>query len=39
MEALLVLAVIAVVALVGAAAEHFGVDSRDDLMNSNLGVR
>ena len=40
MEALLILAVIAVVSLVGAAADLFGTDSRDQLDTSDkiLGV-
>ena len=41
MEALLFLGVIAVVALAGAAAGSFGVDSREEAtnLNNNLGVR
>jgi hypothetical protein len=41
MEALLILAVVAVVALVGAAAELVGADSRDqtEIASNTLGVR
>jgi hypothetical protein len=39
MEALLILALVAVVALVGAAAASFGVDSRDQITDNTLGVR
>ena len=40
MEALIVLVAFAVVALLGAAAEIFGVDSRDPKIDTNnLGVR
>jgi hypothetical protein len=41
MEALLILVVFAAVALFGAAAQNFGVDSRDqtDNFSNTLGVR
>jgi hypothetical protein len=41
MEAMLILVVFAIVALVGAAAQNFGVDSREirDNQTHNLGVR
>jgi hypothetical protein len=39
METLLILAVVVIVALLGAAAEMFGADSRDHSTDNTLGVR